>query len=82
MKRLGHYIVFFGLTGCTSSGAFLGDLPDQVISLAAPGQNLEAVKLEEDRCYWYEHDGPVETTMLPLMSKRGRHICISSAEAS
>ena len=64
------------LTACTTTGGFIKELPEEVVTLAAPNQNLQAVRLlEEDGCYWYEHDGPVETTLLPLLSKRGRHIC-------
>ena len=33
------------------------------------------VLLEEDGCYWFEHDGPVETTLLPLRSRQGGQIC-------
>ena len=65
------------LAACAPTGGFLSELPEEVVALAAPNQNLQAVRLlEEDGCYWYEHDGPVERTLLPLMSKRGRHICI------
>lgn len=65
------------LAACAPTSGFLNELPEEVVALAAPNQNLHAVRLlEEDGCYWYEHDGPVERTLLPLMSKRGRHICI------
>lgn len=63
-------------TGSTGS-SIVRDVPEEVAALAAPNQNLQSVKLlEEDGCYWYQHNGPVETTLLPLMSKRGRHICL------
>ncbi|QIE43302.1 hypothetical protein G5B39_14770 (plasmid) [Rhodobacteraceae bacterium SC52] len=56
--------------------AYIETLPDGVIALAAPNQNLQAVKvLPEDGCYWYLHDGPVEATLLPLRSRDGRPIC-------
>ncbi len=69
------------LTACGSSatreGGFLREVPEEVAKLAAPNQNLNAVKLlEEDGCYWYQHVGPVETTLLPLLSQRGSRICI------
>jgi len=55
---------------------FLTELPEGVALIAAPYQNLQEVLLKpEDGCYWYRHVGPVETTMLPLRSVRGRPIC-------
>ncbi|MEO1637706.1 MAG: hypothetical protein AAFU41_00490 [Pseudomonadota bacterium] len=55
---------------------FLREVPPEVAAIAGPNQNLQAVKfLEEDNCFWYEHVGPVETTLLPLRSNRGRPIC-------
>lgn len=56
--------------------------PEAVVALAAPYQNLDAVTLRSDGCYWYEHVGPVETTLLPLRSVNGRAICTRSREAS
>ena len=59
---------------------FLREVPEQILANAAPNQNLNAVKLlEEDGCFWYQYDGPVETTLLPLLSQRGRHFCIGAA---
>lgn len=53
--------------------------------MAAPYQDIRSVELRpEDGCYWYRHDGPVETTMLPLRTADGRPICagrVSQAEA-
>jgi hypothetical protein len=54
---------------------FITNLPAQVISLADPTQNLQAVRIMDDGCYWYEHAGPVETTMLPLRTPSGSPIC-------
>lgn len=52
-------------------------VPENVLLLAAPGQNLQTARLNpEDQCYWYIHNGPVETTEIPLRSNRGRHICL------
>ncbi len=58
---------------------FLQELPESVMAIAAPYQNLRAVVLQpEDGCYWYEHVGPVETTMLPLRTAEGRPICTAT----
>ncbi len=55
---------------------YLARVPDSVLALAAPYQNLDAVVLNpEDGCYWYRHNGPVETTLLPLRTVEGRPIC-------
>ena len=81
MKRL-VILAVLGTAACTSGDRFIQDLPKEVVALAAPNQNLQAVKFDEDDgCYWYRHDGPVETTMLPLRSKRGRHICTTAAKS-
>lgn len=57
-------------------------VPDAVIALAAPGQDLQTVRLRlEDGCYWYLHAGPVETTLLPLRTVDGRRICAGAGAA-
>lgn len=69
------------LGACTASGQLsgLGAASDEIVALAAPNQNLEAIRLNpEDGCYWYLHEGPVENTLIPLRSKTGRRICTSS----
>ena len=49
----------------------------QVTALAAPNQDLATARLlPEDNCYWYEHRGPVETTLLPLRTASGNPICL------
>ena len=54
----------------------LSELPEGLAEIAGPGQNLaRVVILPEDGCYWYEHVGPVETTLLPLRTEAGRPIC-------
>jgi len=54
-------------------------LPEEVAVLAAPNQNIATARLlPEDNCYWYEHEGPVETTLLPLRTNGGNPICIKS----
>jgi len=54
----------------------LSELPEEVVALAAPYQNLQNVELRpDDGCFWYLHEGPVETTRLPLRTAEGRPIC-------
>ena len=56
---------------------FLTEVPAEVVAMAAPYQNLQLVRLKpEDGCYWYQHAGPVETTLLPLRTPEGRPICL------
>ncbi|WP_321363214.1 hypothetical protein [uncultured Celeribacter sp.] len=67
------------LAGCeaplTTEG-YLKEVPEGLAEVAAPNQNLAAVQINpEDGCYWYRHEGPVETTLLPLRAKNGRPIC-------
>ena len=58
------------------TGPFIRELPEPVVALAAPYQDLTAVKIDPaDGCYVYRHVGPVETTFLPLRAKNGRPIC-------
>ncbi len=75
---------WFALGACTASNdgtggegeRYLESVPDAVLDLAAPYQNLDAVVLRpEDGCYWYRYDGPVETTLLPLRTAKGSPIC-------
>ncbi|MCO0614428.1 hypothetical protein M8756_14000 [Lutimaribacter sp. EGI FJ00015] len=55
-------------------------LPDAVLELAAPNQDLSSARLRpEDGCYWYVHEGPVETTLLPLRTTGGNPICTRAA---
>ncbi|UWR03969.1 hypothetical protein K3740_04515 [Ruegeria conchae] len=59
-----------------SQAGALSRVPDAVAQIAAPGQDLNAVKImPEDGCYWYRYVGPVETTFLPLRTIDGRPIC-------
>ncbi len=51
------------------------NVPEAIVALAAPGQDLSTVRVESDGCYWYNYVGPVETTYLPLRSTDGRPIC-------
>lgn len=55
---------------------FIVELPEGLAAVAAPGQNLRAVRImPEDGCYWYQHVNVVEATMLPLLTVDGRQIC-------
>lgn len=59
-----------------SAGGFIQELPESVLAIAAPYQDLTSVRInEEDGCYEYRHVGPVETTFLPLRATNGRPIC-------
>ncbi len=89
---------FVRLLGCTtlllaaceefdggSSGAssqFI-ELPEGVLAIAAPYQDLKAVRIDPTSgCYIYRHAGPVETTFLPLRSREGRPICSQQSEGT
>lgn len=71
------------LTGCAiaPSGSSdpanaIGNVPESVVAMAAPDQNISTARLRpEDGCYWYEHSGPVEVTLLPLRTANGNPIC-------
>ncbi|MEM8653536.1 MAG: hypothetical protein AAGF36_02230 [Pseudomonadota bacterium] len=61
-------------------GPFINPLPDRIVALADPRQDLTAVKVDPvDGCLVYRYVGPVETTFLPLRSKEGRPICTRPA---
>lgn len=88
VQRLGLITAMALLTGCAVANApatdpdtgFLEDLPEGVLAVAAPYQNLRAVRISpEDGCYWYLHDGPVESTLLPLRTTRGNPICTGAS---
>ena len=73
------------LSACTlsptvdSDGAFT-ELPEPLFGLAAPYQNLNKVRLDpNDNCFWYLHEGPVESTWLPLRTPKGNPICQAAA---
>jgi hypothetical protein len=71
-------------TTATGDGApaFMPEVPEAVRLAAAPFQDLSAVQLRDDGCYWYRHSGPVETTFLPLRTVEGRPICTRPPEAA
>ncbi|WP_334151723.1 hypothetical protein [Hyphomicrobium sp.] len=55
-----------------------GNVPEAVIAMAAPDQDVTTARLvPEDGCYWYKHSGPVETTLLPLRTANGNPICVA-----
>ena len=59
-------------------GPYLATVPDSVLAIVGPNQNLSAVRvMPEDGCYWYLYEGPVETTLLPLRTAQGNPICSS-----
>ena len=69
--------------GCTDMTARTevgsDNLPADLVALVAPGQDVASARLlPEDKCYWYEHHGQVETTLLPLTTTEGRPICMQS----
>ena len=81
-------LLSFGLAlgACSENGpnsqgsSSLPPLPEQIIALAGPNQNLATARLRpEDNCYWYMHSGPVETTLLPLRTTSGNPICVKQA---
>ncbi len=61
---------------------FIAELPEAVKELAAPYQDLSAVRLDERGCYVYRHVGVVETTFLPLRTREGRPICTRAPDAA
>ena len=81
--RLGLLLLGALLLGaCATTGQNgspnIGNVPEAVVELAGPGQNLATARFrEEDGCYWYEHNGPVEKTLLPLRTAGGNPICVA-----
>ena len=77
-------VALMGLAGCEpvpgTSTAGVITVPESVVALAAPYQDLTTARLRpEDGCYWYSHRGPVETTELPLRTPEGSPICARPA---
>ena len=68
-------------TSSAPSDGFIKELPEGVLAIVAPYQDLSAVRIDpEDGCFVYRYIGPVETTFLPLRSANGRPICTRPAE--
>ncbi len=85
-KTVGILSAVLVLAGCATGlavdedGTFI-ELPESLVTLAAPYQNLNKVRLDpNDNCFWYLHTGPVESTWLPLRTAQGNPIC-QAAEA-
>lgn len=82
-RRLGVPLIGAMLLGACATTAEdgssnIGNLPDGVVALAGPGQDLTTARFRaDDGCYWYEHNGPVETTMIPLRTTDGNRICVA-----
>ncbi|MEX1233899.1 MAG: hypothetical protein WEB56_02810 [Roseovarius sp.] len=71
-----------GTMGQNGQEGFLSPVPEAVAQMAAPYQDMTAVRLEPSTgCFVYRHRGPVETTMLPLRTEDGRAICTAKDEA-
>ena len=74
------------LAGCDEIGTAgldgaLPVVPEQVLALAGPNQNLDAVRFgPDDNCYHFRHVGPVETIWLTLRTANGNKICTKPAE--
>jgi len=67
------------LAGCaTEPPPDPNEIPQAVVAMAGPGQDLSTARLlPQDNCYWYQHQSPVETTLIPLRTSDGRPICAS-----
>ncbi len=71
---------FEGMEGAPNS-MLLANVPESVLEVAAPNQNLKAIRINPvDGCYEYQHNGPVETTFLPLRTAKGQPICTRAPE--
>lgn len=74
-------LLVLGLAACAAEPTvteegYLIVVPEQVVAMAAPYQDLTAVQLNpNDGCYWYRHENAVEVTMLPLRTNAGNPIC-------
>ncbi|TDT72697.1 hypothetical protein BDE40_3549 [Litoreibacter halocynthiae] len=69
--------------GSEQSNPFIAELPEGVLEIVAPFQDLKAVQINPlDGCYEYRHIGKVETTFLPLRAKNGRPICTRFPETT
>lgn len=70
-----------GLSACATPNGGIGPLPEGVLAIAGPNQDIASARLmPEDNCYWYAHKGPVETTLLPLRTAAGNPICLGAKE--
>lgn len=68
--------------GTAPGEGFIKVLPEEVLAIASPNQDLTAVRIDpSDGCYVYRYVGPVETTFLPLRTTSGSPICTRSDAA-
>jgi hypothetical protein len=68
-------------TPTTPDEGLLPQVPEGVLAIAAPDQDLTAVRIDPiDGCYFYRYNGPVETTFLPLRTSAGNPICSRTAD--
>lgn len=69
------------VSGGDPASGFMANVPERVIELAAPNQDLTRIRIDPvDGCYVYRYEGPVETTLLPLRTRDGRPICSRPAD--
>ncbi len=89
VRKYGIFSALLVLSACAAAvkvptdgqaPVIVGELPEGVAAIAASYQNLNAVQLLPDGCYWYSHAGPVETTLLPLRTDAGNPICVRPPE--
>ena len=80
MRWAASFAVLILLGACSAgldgANGGLAPVPENIVALAGPGQDVQTARvLPEDGCYWYQHEGPVETILLPLRTVDGRPIC-------
>ena len=69
------------MNGTGAASGFMTNVTDRVKEIAAPNQDLTAIRIDPaDGCYVYRYVGPVETTLLPLRTVDGRPICSRPAD--
>ncbi|WP_248368167.1 hypothetical protein [Aliiroseovarius sp. S1339] len=69
-----------GVSGNSNTRSF-AEVPENVRAIAGPGQDLSDVRINNaDGCFVYRHQGPVETTYLPLRNRKGQPICAKRDE--
>lgn len=84
LKTLGLLCCIGGVTGCATTPLTPAEttaaVQQDLVALADPRQDVgTAILRPDDNCYWYEHQNPLETVLLPLRTIDGRHICQASA---
>lgn len=82
-----NYLALGGLAFLTACASVQGDgtpdvpeLSPETIALLPPGQDLTTLRLMADNCYWYLHEGPVESTYIPLRTRDERVVCVAEPE--